>query len=121
MGSQTSSPINEGKIRKEVAEYPVVMYTKPQCGYCKLAKSLLAEEQIRFREKDLDLISALNPEGYQEYLNGLVYITRQKTVPQIFICGKFVGGYTELNKLKQSKELLKRVEECAHQYRGQGA
>ena len=49
-------------------------------------------------------------------MNGLVYTTRQTTVPQIFICGKFIGGYTELYNLRQAKKLFDAIDECSHQY-----
>lgn len=87
-----------------MADYPVVVYSKPACGYCKLAKELLTKEQVLFREKDLELLKALHPENaqvrdksvsishLQAYINGLMYKTRSQTVPQIFICGEYVGG-----------------------------
>lgn len=108
--------VDEEKIRRDVTEHAVVMYSKPACGYCKMAKELFLQEGMRYAEKDLDLIRALNPDGFQEYINGLVYVTRQTTVPQIFICGKFIGGYTELNKIQKAGQLWKRVEECADLY-----
>ncbi|KAI6214651.1 Glutaredoxin domain-containing protein [Aphelenchoides besseyi] len=116
MGAKLTKKVDEETIRKEVSEHPIVMYSKPHCGYCKMAKHLLTEEGIEYHEKDLDLAKALNPNGFQEYLNGLVYVTRQTTVPQIFICNKFIGGYTELNKLREAKQLLSLVKECADQF-----
>uniref|UniRef100_A0A1I8A0A4 Glutaredoxin domain-containing protein n=1 Tax=Steinernema glaseri TaxID=37863 RepID=A0A1I8A0A4_9BILA len=113
MGNKVSTKVNDAEIRKEVAADPVVMYSKKACGYCKMAKTLFAEEQIAFVEKDLDVVSRERPDEYQQYVNGLVYMTKQTTVPQIFICGKFIGGYTELNKLKEARKLLEMVEECA--------
>lgn len=68
MGNSVSSQVNQDQILKEVKEYPVVMYTKPNCGYCKMAKTLLNEEKILFKEKDLSLAEAMNPEGYQVLL-----------------------------------------------------
>ena len=65
MGNSIGSKVNQDQVLKEVKEYPVVMYTKPNCGYCKMAKGLLDEEKILFKEKDLNLIEAMNPEGYQ--------------------------------------------------------
>ena len=35
----------------------------------------------------------------------LNHITRQRTVPNIFILGKHIGGYTELKQLHDSGEL----------------
>jgi len=81
-----------------------------------MAKHLLNEEKIRFKEIDLDLVNATQPGGYQEYVNGLVYVTRQTTVPQIFICGRFIGGYVELNGMHEAKNLWKAVNKCVEQY-----
>uniref|UniRef100_A0A914Y206 Glutaredoxin n=1 Tax=Panagrolaimus superbus TaxID=310955 RepID=A0A914Y206_9BILA len=52
----------------------------------------------------------------EAYINGLVYTTRQTSVPQIFICGKHVGGYTELNNLHKAKKLFDAIDECSNQY-----
>jgi alkyl hydroperoxide reductase subunit F len=40
----------------------------------------------------------------------LIEKTGQKTVPQIFIDGESIGGYDELNELKQSGELADLLE-----------
>ena len=45
-------------------EYPVVIYTKKSCGYCKLAKDLLDGEKMRYVEKDLDSVRDVDPEGH---------------------------------------------------------
>jgi hypothetical protein len=54
MGAKLSKKVNDGVIKDEVNEYPVVMYSKPHCGYCKLAKHLFREEGIDFKERDLN-------------------------------------------------------------------
>jgi len=38
--------------------------------------------------------------------NELIKLTRQKSVPQIFINGSFIGGFTDLDKLL-SNEMFK--------------
>ncbi|TKR79923.1 hypothetical protein L596_014073 [Steinernema carpocapsae] len=108
-----SGQVFDTEIRNEVNADPVVMYSKKSCGYCKMAKTLLAEAKVDFVEKELDIVAKERPDEYQQYVNGLVYVTRSTTVPQIFICGKYIGGYTELNKLKEARKLLEAVEECA--------
>jgi len=95
------------------------MYTKKSCGYCKLAKDLLDGEKMRYVEKDLDSVRDVEgPEGHNAYVNGLVYTTRRTTVPQVFACGRFIGGYTELEKLRESKLLWEAVEKCYDSYYG---
>lgn len=50
---------------------------------------------------------------HQSYVNGLIYVTKQTVVPQIFICGNFIGGFTELLQLKNAGKLLDAVAECS--------
>ncbi|MFH4978123.1 hypothetical protein AB6A40_004832 [Gnathostoma spinigerum] len=111
-----SSRVDEKRIKEEISESPVVVYTRTHCGYCKRAKTLLNDEKIPFNEKNLDIFNEKFPEKYQEYVNGLVYTTSQTFVPQIFICGKFIGGFTELNALKMAGHLNEVVEECYREF-----
>ncbi|CAI5447151.1 unnamed protein product [Caenorhabditis angaria] len=105
MGQGNSSPPTPSlseeskKIREEVKQHPIVMYTKDGCGYCVKAKNELFEDGFTYTEKNLNTLSKTHP-NIQAHLQGLIDLTKQRTVPQIFICGKFVGGYTELNALR---------------------
>mgnify|MGYP005615407199 CR=1 FL=1 len=67
-----------------------IIYTKPTCIFCTQAKNLLTERGFEYTEIDItskkkkkELLS-LNPNA--------------KTVPQIFLNNKLIGGYTELAK-----------------------
>ena len=76
----------------------VLIYTGPICNYCSAAKHLLSKKQIRYEEVDI----GNNTEKREEMLrksNGA------KTVPQIFIGDKHVGGYVELKALENNGEL----------------
>ncbi len=75
----------------------VVMYRTPYCGYCVLAKRLLVSKGVAFDEIDVA--------GDGEKREWLREATGQHTVPQIFIDGRSIGGYTELNRLERSGEL----------------
>ncbi|VDM45990.1 unnamed protein product [Toxocara canis] len=110
--SSVSRRVNDSQIRTEVRQHPVVVYTKTSCSFCRKAKALLAEEKIPYEEKDLDVFNSRFPELYQEYVNGLVYVTHQTSVPQVFICGHFIGGFTELSALRMAGRLTDAVEEC---------
>jgi glutaredoxin 3 len=66
----------------------VVVYSMNNCGYCEAAKSLLNSKSIPFEEINI----SSNPEARAD----LVAKTGHRTMPQIFIDDKFIGGYTEL-------------------------
>jgi len=76
----------------------VVIYTGPICNYCSAAKHLLSKKKIRYDEINI----GNDTEKREEMLrrsNGA------KTVPQIFIGEKHVGGYVELKALENKGEL----------------
>ncbi|MGZ3653802.1 MAG: glutaredoxin domain-containing protein [Bdellovibrionota bacterium] len=77
---------------------PVIVYTAPSCPYCVQAKELLKRRAVPFQEI---LIGWDDEAGWKEAEKR----SGMKTMPQIFIDGKIVGGYTELAALDRSGEL----------------
>jgi glutaredoxin 3 len=75
----------------------VTIYSKTYCPYCDRAKSLLASKGVAFEE--------INLEGKPDEMQALVKRTGMRTVPQIFINGKLVGGFTDLAALDQQGKL----------------
>ena len=65
-----------------------VVWSKYQCPYCDQAKALLKAKGIAFEEKKIG-------DGYtkEELLEA---VPGARTVPQIFLDGKLIGGFTEL-------------------------
>ena len=77
---------------------PVVsMYVSNWCPYCQRAKSLLKQKQIVFDE--------LNVEEDEKTRDEMIARSNRRTVPQIFIGDKHVGGCDELYALDRSGEL----------------
>ena len=71
----------------------VVIWSKYHCTFCDQAKLLLGQREIKFEEKKIG-------DGYtKEEL--LEEIPTARSVPQIIIDGKVIGGFPEL------KEFLK--------------
>lgn len=64
------------------------IYSKDSCSFCVQAKELLTEYNFEYRERNIS-----NPDIRQELLTLLPDV---KTVPQIFIDGNHIGGYSEL-------------------------
>lgn len=84
----------------------VVIYTVDYCPYCNKAKKLLSEKGIEFEDHDL----TSNEAEERKKLGAMIGSTGRTTVPQIFIDGKHIGGYTELEKLDKSGELDEMVQ-----------
>ncbi|KAL3999136.1 Glutaredoxin family protein [Acanthocheilonema viteae] len=108
----TTSSMDEETIREEVKHFPVVIFTMPRCPYCLRAKQLLDSERIEYKENNLDVHQRRFPVNHQSYVNGLINITKQTSVPQIFICGDFIGGFSELKQLKNAGMLLNAISRC---------
>ena len=76
----------------------VKIYTTTYCGYCLRAKKLLETKKIPFEE--------INVTEDTKTRDWLVQTTGLKTVPQIFIDDKPIGGYDDLAKLDAEGKLL---------------
>jgi glutaredoxin 3 len=68
-----------------------VVWSKYNCPYCDQAKALLKQKGISFEERKIG-------DGYtREDL--LEEVPGARTVPQIFLDDKLIGGFTELKNL----------------------
>jgi glutaredoxin len=65
-----------------------IVWSKNDCVFCLRAKDELAKRGISFEERNIQ------KEWTKEQL--LEAVPDAKTVPQIFLWGKYVGGYTDL-------------------------
>ena len=75
----------------------VKIYTREACGYCTAALRLLKEKGVQFVLIDCT--------GDHTTRRWLAEVTGQSTVPQIFINGRPVGGYTDIRALDMRGEL----------------
>ncbi|HTT71822.1 MAG TPA: glutaredoxin 3 [Anaeromyxobacteraceae bacterium] len=75
----------------------VQVYSKENCPYCVRAKSLLARKSVPYEEIDVE-----NDDAKRAWL---VEATGQRTVPQIFVDGRPLGGYTDIEALDRKGEL----------------
>ena len=75
----------------------VALYTTPNCGYCTLLKRLIRGKSVAFEEVDVSSDFAKR--------RWLAAQTGRRTVPQLFIDDRPVGGYTDVVALDRSGEL----------------
>lgn len=76
----------------------VEIYTTPTCPYCIAAKGLLRKKGVEFEETNV----AHDPQLRQSMT---VRAGGRRTVPQIFIGGKHVGGCDDLHALEHTGKL----------------
>jgi glutaredoxin 3 len=76
----------------------IVIYTRPGCGYCSAAKSLLTRKNAEFTEFDVATDAKLLEEMWDRAGAG-------STFPQIFIGEFHVGGCDELYALDREGKL----------------
>jgi len=77
----------------------VIIYTTNWCPYCNAAKAFLRSKSVEFEEVDV----AADPEKRME----MERLSRRRTVPQIFIDGRPIGGYDDARVLDAIGELDK--------------
>lgn len=75
----------------------IVIYTGSLCPYCTMAKRLLDRKGATYTEINVDS----NPELRLE----LMQRTKRRTIPQIFIGERHIGGFDDLQALDMKKEL----------------
>jgi glutaredoxin 3 len=76
---------------------PVTVYVADWCPYCQRAKELLVQKNV--------VINEINVEDDEKFREEMIARSKRRTVPQIFIGDKHVGGCDDLFALDRSGEL----------------
>ncbi len=75
----------------------VTVYTKQHCPYCVRAKHLLGRKSVAYEEIPVD--------GRDDLRAWLVESTGRRTVPQVFVGERPLGGYDDLAALDAEGKL----------------
>ncbi len=76
----------------------IIMYSTDWCGYCQRARNLFERKGVTYREIKID-------EGSNR--EEMMQRSGRRTVPQIFIGERHVGGYDDLAALDRAGEVDK--------------
>ncbi len=77
---------------------PIKMYCTATCPYCVMAEKLLTRKGVTSIEK---IRVDLDPAQMRE----MMHITGRRTVPQIYIGDRHVGGFDDISALEAGGEL----------------
>jgi glutaredoxin 3 len=75
----------------------VTVYVSDWCPYCERAKGLLSQKNV--------VISEINVADEPKFREEMMARSKRRTVPQIFIGDKHIGGCDDLFELDRSGEL----------------
>jgi glutaredoxin 3 len=84
-------------MEAEMDQKEVAIYVEARCQRCWRAKRLLRRRSYAFEVIDVS--------GDDELRKWLVEATGTKTVPQVFVDGRLVGGFAVIRALDSSGEL----------------
>lgn len=98
-----AAPLPEGtvaELQSIIDSNAVVVFSKSYCPYCTKTKSLLTSLGQNFKLYELNEI----PQG-STWQAGLQQLTGQRTVPNVFINGKHIGGNSDVQELHAQGKL----------------
>jgi len=78
-----------------MASSRIEVYTTDPCGWCRRAKQMLADRGLAFNEIDVR-----DDDARREWL--IEATGGRRTLPQIFVDGRSIGGYEDLASLLRS-------------------
>lgn len=76
----------------------ITLYSMQNCPFCVKAKNLLTQRGIEYKVEMID-------EWTDQQWDDFVKKTGMKTVPQIFVDDKLIGGYTQLAEVDAKDQL----------------
>ena len=95
-------------IQELINQYPVMVFSKTLCPYCRTAKEILSKYPLEKKYHVLELDQISNGDHYQTELKNL---TGDRTVPRIFINGKCIGDEDDLKDFEKQGALQKLTNE----------
>jgi monothiol glutaredoxin len=97
------------RLQALVENHPVLLFMKgsklfPQCGFSNTAVQILNSFGIDFHTVDV-----LSDEGIRQ---GVKEFSQWPTIPQLYVCGEFIGGSDIMVEMYQNGELGEMIEKA---------
>jgi len=96
-------------VERQIRETPVLMYTGSHCGMSRMSKELLDTKYPSLRYKYIDYDIA---PGGDWMMGPVMRRSRTAKLPQIFICGSYIGGRAELYAYHETGQLASMIRQC---------
>ena len=93
------------EVQSKISSNKVMVFSKSYCPFCVRAKGALKDLGLEFEVEELDKVK-----GGSETQGALLEMTGQRTVPNVFINGKHLGGCDDTLAAIRSGQLQKMLE-----------
>ncbi|KAL6977809.1 Glutaredoxin-C4 [Sarracenia purpurea var. burkii] len=100
--SASSSSSSAAFVKKTISSHSIVIFSKSYCQYCRRAKAVFKDLNQEPHVVELDQ----RDDGWS-IQDALSEIVGRRTVPQVFINGKHIGGSDDTVEAYESGELAK--------------
>ncbi|KAJ9124297.1 hypothetical protein QFC22_001097 [Naganishia vaughanmartiniae] len=107
-------------VQKEIEDNFVMVFSKSYCPYCAATKKLFSELEPTLEDgKTYKVIELDQRDDGSDIQNYIAQTYGQRTVPQVFINGEFIGGNSDVQALKgkQLNEKLKAPKKTAAEHK----
>mmetsp|Transcript_15679 Transcript_15679/g.36772 ORF Transcript_15679/g.36772 Transcript_15679/m.36772 type:complete len:464 (-) Transcript_15679:67-1458(-) len=94
------------EVDRLVGDNSIIVFSKSWCPFCRKAKKALEKAGAEFTVVELD-----ERDDGEDVQAALLDKTGVKTVPQVFLGGRFIGGGTDTVQLQKSGELAEMIAE----------
>ncbi|KAL3852967.1 hypothetical protein ACJMK2_016572 [Sinanodonta woodiana] len=98
-------------VNDYTSKHNVMIFSKSTCPFCLKVKDLFRSLDVEFFALELDQVE--NGSGIQK---ALLELTGQKTVPNVFIGGKHLGGNDDTQRAHAEKRLLPMINSHVQTY-----
>lgn len=106
MGSQASSDLQK-RVDADIDSTKVLIYSKTYCPFCKATKGLMKSIGVNPTYIELDVV-----EHGAEMQDAVAARSKQRSVPNIFIGGKHLGGNDVAQAAAKSGKLKALLDEA---------
>jgi len=93
------------------ADNPVVLFALEWCEFCWSVRKMFAHYEIPYRSIDLDSVAYQKDDRGGKIRRAIEQRTGLKTIPQIWIGGRHIGGATELFDAAKDGTMARMLEE----------
>ncbi|KAF3452708.1 hypothetical protein FNV43_RR03141 [Rhamnella rubrinervis] len=100
--SSSSTAPKAAFVKKTISSHEIVIFSKSYCPYCRRAKAVFKElNQVPY------VIELDERDDGRDIQDALAEIVGRRTVPQVFINGKHIGGSDDTVEAYESGDLAK--------------